>query len=203
MAQPLLSGLYEPEGIYLNAPFDGTWPILQFWGSHAEYYAQFKYNGVPLKGHPGIDFGIDPGVTLVAVDSGRVVEISVEPGGFERYIKLEHRWGESLYARIGKIQVESGQSIKRGDPIALSGPPMDGQPAHLHFAVRIAPFNRFDGWGGFSDPLPFLNPNSVQADEGPGYERSYGREYENADDPEDPELRPHPMAVERPGMRRP
>jgi murein DD-endopeptidase MepM/ murein hydrolase activator NlpD len=195
MAQPLLSGLYEPEGIYLSAPFDGTWPILQAWGQHPEHYAQFKYNGVPLTGHPGVDFGAEPGVTLLAVDNGRVVEISVEPGGLERYLKIEHRWGESIYGRIGAIRVESGQTVKRGEAIATSGGPSDGQPAHLHFAVRIAPFNRFDGWGGFSDPLPFLNPENILLRE--------EHETQGEGDPASESQLRHPLPAERPGMRRP
>ena len=97
-------------------------PVLQFWGQHPDHYVQYRYNGVTLKGHIGIDFGMAPGTALFAVDNGRVVEISFENGGFERYIKLEHRWGESFYAHLGEIVVESGQLIKRNEHITRSGP---------------------------------------------------------------------------------
>jgi murein DD-endopeptidase MepM/ murein hydrolase activator NlpD len=190
--QPLLSGLYEPEGIYLSTPFEGSHPVSQFWGQHPEQYGQFNYNGVRLKGHNGIDFAMPPGTNLIAVDAGRVMEISFEPGGFGRYIKLEHRWGESFYAHIGNVHVEAGQRIKRNELIAVAGPSLfPNLPPHLHFSIRIAPYNRFDGWGGFSDPLPFLNPANIVL----------------PDDSEDQEGAPtflaHPMAQERQGMRRP
>jgi murein DD-endopeptidase MepM/ murein hydrolase activator NlpD len=189
MTQPLVAGLYEPEGIYLSTPFDGSCPAIQLWGQHPDFYAQFRYNGIPLKGHIGIDFAMDIGSPLIAVDHGRVVEISFEPGGFERYIKLEHRWGESFYAYIGFIEVETGQLVKRNEQIAVSGKNNYNGPPHLHFGIRIAPYNRFDGWGGFTDPLPFLNPGNIILNE--------------SEESETPVLAPPPMANERPGMRRP
>ena len=95
-----------------------------------------------------------------------------------------------------KLRVEAGQLVKRNEYIARSGRPSSGLPPHLHFGVRITPYNRFDGWGGFSDPLPFLNPSNIllpdQNQEGP-----------NQEGDAEPIFSPHPMAVERPGLRRP
>jgi murein DD-endopeptidase MepM/ murein hydrolase activator NlpD len=189
MSQPLVAGLYEPEGIYLSTPFDIASPVLQFFGQHPDHYAQFRYNGVPLKGHVGVDFGMEPGSHLFAVDHGRVIEISFEADGFERYVKLEHRWGESLYALVGEIAVEAGQLIRRNEYIARSGRSSQGLLPHLHFGVRISPYNRFDGWGGFTDPLPFLNPNLIILPD--------------AGDDDRPALPPHAMAIERAWLRRP
>ena len=110
----------------------------------------------------------------------------------ERYIKLEHRWGESFYAHIGEISVEAGQLIKRNEYIARSGRPSSGMPPHLHFSIRVAPYNRFDGWGGFSDPLPYLNPSNILLPDP-----------NNEEGEEEPTFAPHPMAVERLGLRRP
>ena len=101
MTQPLASGLYEPEGIYLYTPFAGRWPIVQFWGEQADYYAQFKYNGVALKGHIGLDFAMPFGTGIHAVDQGSVIESSYELHGFGRYLKVEHR-----FARIQSFRFE-------------------------------------------------------------------------------------------------
>jgi murein DD-endopeptidase MepM/ murein hydrolase activator NlpD len=189
--QPLVSGLYEPEGIYLSFPFRGTGRLLQTWGANAEFYRGFEYNGVQLKGHTGLDFAVEPQAEFVAVDQGRVVEISREPGGFERYIKIEHRWGESLYAFVGRIHAESGQLIVRGATLATAGEALSSLAGMtlFHFAIRISPFNRFDGYGGFTDPLPFLNPSDLAASE--------------PDEGSTLEYSPHKMAEERPSMRRP
>ena len=124
------------------------------------------------------------------------MEISFETGGFERYIKLEHRWGESFYAHIGEIAVEAGQLVKRNEYIARSGRPSSGLSPHLHFGVRLSPYNRFDGWGGFGDPLPFLNPSNILLPD-------LNQEGPNQDGEQEPMFATHPMAIERPGLRRP
>lgn len=130
--------------------------MLQGWGENPSYHSQFTYNSVPLKGHPGLDLVAAPGATILAVDQGRVSEISLDAAGLNRYVKIEHRWGESLYAQLGDIIVESGQVIKSGQKIAHAETLSHTHPVHLHFAIRIHPYNRFDGWGGFSDPTPYL-----------------------------------------------
>ncbi len=186
--QRLLSGLFEPEGIYLTAPFEGEASILQFWGEHSELYGQWRYNGTPLKGHNGIDFALPAAAKLLAVDTGRVVEISIDRGGLERYIKVEHRWGESIYANLGEVVVESGKMVGRGDHLANTA---IRPPTFLHFAIRLQPFNRHDGWGGFSDPLPYLAPGSLLL-----------QDTQNSVDEIEGYL-VHPMTEERPGMRRP
>lgn len=191
VSQPLQSGLYEPEGIYLGLPYEGDGLVLQAWGLHPDHYGAFTYNGVALKGHNGVDFGVPPYSKLLAVDSGRVSEISIDRGGFDRYIKLEHRWGESIYAFIGNATVDSGQKVKRGMVLGDAGAAIetDLSLALLHFGIRIAPYNRFDGWGGFSDPIPYMNPSDLHLPE-----NDVARELiEN----------PHSMVVESGQMRRP
>lgn len=168
--RPFEDGAYEPEGIYLSPPVEGEGLIVQLWGDNSEHYSHFTYNGVPLKGHNGLDFLVNPGVNVLAVDPGRVTEIGEERGGLGRYLKLEHRWGESLYAHIDTILPDAGQQVERGMPIAIIGDlalvdytnRATLRPTYLHFAIRIKPFNRFDGWGGFVDPLPYLNPVRLQ-----------------------------------------
>lgn len=151
-----MSSQFEPEGIYLALPLEGSPRLLQAFGEHPEFHARYTYNGVRLKGHIGIDLQAPAGAWVLAVDAGRVIEISVEPRGFGRYIKLEHSWGESFYAGITSPAVDAGQSVPRGHRLARIESTRSLYPTHLHFAIRITPYNRFDGWGGFCDPLPYL-----------------------------------------------
>ncbi len=188
--QPLMAGLYEPEGIYLQTPFAGPSTVVQFWGDYAAYYSQFTYNGVPLKGHPGLDFALQPGTRILAVDAGRVIELGEEPGGFGRYLKMEHTWGESLVALLDEIEVEAGQLLKRSAFLGYSSDGADANLPHLHLGIRIKPYNRFDGWGGFADPLPFLNATDLR--------------WPSEAEAEQPlPFAPSPMLVEQPGSRRP
>lgn len=188
--QPLATGLYEPEGIYLYTPFAGRCPLVQFWGENAEYYSQYKYNGVPIKGHIGLDFVMPRGTNIYAADQGRVIEISYEAQGFGRYIKVDHSWGESLYAYLDEVTVDSGQIVARGAWLGYSGDGNGSVPPHLHFGIRIKPYNRFDGWGGFADPLPFLSPADLLLP---------SEEEWNVPS----NFNPPPMALERLSMRRP
>ena len=189
VTQKLSTGLYEPEGIYLQKPFEGEARIGQGWNEHGQEYSEYRYNGIPLKGHNGIDFVIEPHAHILVVDEGRVVEVGWERGGFERYIKVEHRWGESFYAFLGDVLVDSGQRIARGAPIALSDSNSEKAP-FFHFAIRVEPFNRLDGFGGFSDPTPFFNPADIQYDE------------TNLEAEAPPKMY-HAMSQEKTGMRRP
>ncbi len=189
ITQPLLSGLYEPEGLYLNSPCEGESRVLQFWGENPEFYGQFTYNGVPLKGHNGLDLAVRPGSQISAVDGGRVTEISVERGGYGLYLKVEHSWGESFYAHLGEVTVEAGHWVARGVPLALASEGERGSIPHLHLSIRLKPFHRFDGWGGFTDPLPYLPASDIQL---PAPEES----------DELPIFLPPPVAVEKPGLRR-
>jgi hypothetical protein len=56
--------------------------------------------------------------------------------------------------------VVQGQAIARGQYLGASGNSGGSTGPHLHFAIRINPYQRTDGWGGFSDPLPYLPPGS-------------------------------------------
>jgi len=188
------AGQYEPEGIHLTMPVDSeTALLLQGWGDNPEYHGRFTYNGIRLKGHPGIDLAAPAGTDIRACDSGRIIEISNEAGGLGRSIKIEHRWGESLYAQIGEILVETGQVVERGQPIGRADRVRRAFATHLHFAIRVHPYNRFDGWGGFSDPTPFL----------------YGTDLLTVDaenDGQAEQAHSHflpPMIEESPGLRRP
>jgi murein DD-endopeptidase MepM/ murein hydrolase activator NlpD len=188
-----MSGLYEPEGIYLSLPLDGKPVLFQGWGDHPEFHARCTYNGIRLKGHIGLDLLAPRGTRVLAADGGRVIEISVEPGGFGRYIKIEHTWGESFYAGISAPSVDTGQSVTRGHTLALVEAQRRPIPSHLHFGIRIKPYNRLDGWGGFTDPLPYLYMPELQT---PELEQG-------AENPVTDEESLPPMLAERPAMRRP
>lgn len=147
------------ENRWLGAPYAGSFGISQLWGERPWVYSRFTYDGVPLKGHNGIDFLTPTGTQLTAIDGGVVADaILGDPGGFGNYVKLTHSWGESLYAHMDSVAVTKGQTLTRGEVIGTSGNTGFSGGPHLHFAIRINPYVRGDGWGGFSDPLPYMNP---------------------------------------------
>lgn len=166
---PLLPGTQIPDAgsqTYLAAITDARVDISQLWGENPEFYSQYKYDGVPLLGHNGIDFMTPMRTLLFAVDDGVVARAEFEAGGFGNFVLLRHAWGESLYAHLDANGVTPGQVVSRGQFVGFSGNSGASTGPHLHFAIRINPYDRRDGWGGFSDPLPYLPPLSFRLPSG-------------------------------------
>jgi murein DD-endopeptidase MepM/ murein hydrolase activator NlpD len=131
--------------------------VTQRFGERPEYYSKFVVSGVPLRGHNGLDFGLPTGSEIVACADGQVIERWNDPSGYGLYVKLRHSWGESLYAHLSQQIVSLGDTVVAGQPVGKSGNTGNSTGAHLHFSIRINPYRRDDGWGGFSDPEPYLS----------------------------------------------
>lgn len=162
-APPTLPNTNIPDkvsGAYLGAPFQGAYGIAQLFGENPDFYKQFNYDGAALRGHNGIDFLTPNGTVIFAVDNGTVSKAGFEDGGFGNFVLIAHAWGESLYAHLESSSVSPGQVVGRGQVIAISDNTGGSQGPHLHFGIRINPYQRTDGWGGFSDPLPYLQPGA-------------------------------------------
>jgi hypothetical protein len=159
-----LPGASIPEpatGNYLGQPYEGRFGIGQLWGENPAYYSRIIYDGVPLKGHHGIDFLTPPGTKVLAVEAGAASLVGFDPGGFGYFVLLAHPWGESVYAHLDRILVQQGQHVGKRGIVGLSGNSGDSSGPHLHVAIRIHPYVRADGWGGYADPLPYLDPKDV------------------------------------------
>jgi murein DD-endopeptidase MepM/ murein hydrolase activator NlpD len=85
--------------------------------------------------HQGLDFAGTPGTRVLAVADGIVSHAGVD-GGYGRLIEITHGNGYvTRYAHNAKLLVEPGQTVKRGDPIALMGSTGRSTGTHLHFEV--------------------------------------------------------------------
>jgi murein DD-endopeptidase MepM/ murein hydrolase activator NlpD len=179
----LLATATTAAALHVQRPFVGQWAVTWGWGIAPDYYAQFPYDGVPLKGHNGLDFATPPGTPILAADRGQVIRVDDEPDGFGYHVLLRHAWGESLYAHLERIDVIHGARLGPGEPLGLSGESGKTFGAHLHFGIRIYPYTRGDGWGGFVNPIPHMAAADLV------FSRAAGR--------------PSPMAPELPGRPRP
>ncbi len=131
--------------------------ITQHYGENKDFYKRYKIGGVPLRGHEGVDLRASVGTPILAVADGFAQEV-IDQGkvGYGKYIKLIHDFGETIYAHISELKIRQGTEVKKGKIIALSGNTGNSTGPHLHFGLRINPYNRRDGWGGYSDPEPYL-----------------------------------------------
>lgn len=130
------------------------WPlkgiITQFWGENQNLYE--KWN---LRGHNGLDISCVVGTPVRAGADGWIREAMFNKV-LGNYIKVMHEWGHTIYAHLSKLNVLHGQKVKAGDVIGWSGNTGNSTGPHLHFGVRINPYDRNDGWLGYSNPLPLL-----------------------------------------------
>lgn len=86
--------------------------------------------------HKGVDWAVPKG-TAVYASSGGVVKKAGWGRGYGYVIYIEHPGGiETRYGHLSKILVSSGQSVKQGQKIALSGNTGISSGPHVHFEYR-------------------------------------------------------------------
>lgn len=100
----------------------------------------FGYRIHPIMGtsrfHSGIDFGVGPGVPIQAADNGLVIE-SGWVGGYGNTVILDHGGGwTTLYAHASRLNVSTGQSVRRGQTVSFVGSTGMSTGPHLHFELR-------------------------------------------------------------------
>ena len=101
--------------------------------------------------HNGVDLGGKQGNNIVSANAG-VISIASWGEGYGYYVVVDHGGGVStLYAHCSKILVSAGQSVKKGQVIALIGSTGWSTAPHLHFEVIIS--------GKRVDPLLYIDPS--------------------------------------------
>ena len=86
--------------------------------------------------HSGVDISCPRGSEVMAARDGRVVFTGFE-GGYGKLVVVEHEYGyRSFYGHLSKPLVKPGDTVKRGQVIALSGNTGRTTGPHLHFEVR-------------------------------------------------------------------
>ena len=115
------------------APVNG--PVTTKYGQTTDAHGVALWGGRP---HNAIDFGVDH-ATVVASAAGTVKEASTGSGKFSygNYIIIDHGQGyTTLYAHLDSFMVKVGDSVKQGQPIAISGATGYVTGPHLHFELR-------------------------------------------------------------------
>lgn len=83
--------------------------------------------------HNGVDIPVPYGTPVTAAFSG-VVRLSKYSSGYGNIIIIRHPNGiETAYAHLSKRKVDSGDVVKAGDVIAISGSSGRSTGPHLHF----------------------------------------------------------------------
>ena len=142
----------------LHMPFAGNIKVTNKFGEQAtepEILAQDLKLG--LQGHDGVDFAMNTGNPIFAIDDGEVIPKSIGVDQYGTTIVIQHSWGKSFYGHLSEVYVKDGQKVTKGDKIALSGNTGLSTGAHLHFGIRLNKFDQNNGYFGKVDPLHYLN----------------------------------------------
>ncbi len=154
-ADPMFRSLFDgwkkldavPHGGIVAVPSQK--PVKEF-----RYTSGFGVRGNPFSGrggemHPGMDMAAPTGTPVYATADGIVSRAEHTTGGYGNLVQLEHGKGlETRYGHLSQILVHDGQSVHRGDLIALVGSTGRSTGSHLHYEVRID--------GRAVNPMPFL-----------------------------------------------
>ena len=90
-----------------------------------------------------------------AIADGKVVHTNLVPGysNYGKYIVIEHRWDGSnyysLYGHLSSIAVHPGDTVKRGQNIAVmgyTGTGLNRERAHLHLELNLMLSHEFESW---------------------------------------------------------
>lgn len=88
--------------------------------------------------HNGTDFAIPIGTPIIAPADGKVLRVAYQAHGAGNYLVLQHgQTYRTVYMHLSKVLVKVGQSIRRGQRIALSGNTGRSTGPHLHYEFRI------------------------------------------------------------------
>lgn len=137
-----LQGSGEFSGGEMIWPLPGYSRISSYFGGRAD-----PITGV-WSSHRGIDIPAPYGQPIVASNEGIVI-FSGYHYSYGNYIIIDHGGGIStLYAHNSKLLVSKGQTVSKGETIALVGSTGYSTGNHVHFEYRIN--------GAIQDPLKYL-----------------------------------------------
>ena len=101
------------------------------------YYSNGSYHGA-------LDYGVPVGTPVYAAAEGVVIKTANLTTSYGTYVVIQHANGiQTWYAHgtSGSILVSPGQNVSRGQQIMSSGNSGNSTGPHLHFEVRVSPYN--------------------------------------------------------------
>ena len=112
-----------------------SWPVV------GRISSKYGYRNHPITGnyslHNGLDIAADSGTNIGAAYDG-VVKSAGYSNTYGYYLIISHGKNlETLYAHCSKLKVKEGDTVKRGNTVALVGSSGRSTGPHLHFEVRV------------------------------------------------------------------
>jgi murein DD-endopeptidase MepM/ murein hydrolase activator NlpD len=113
----------------------GGWPLIGGWIS-----SHFGHRSDPFSGraafHAGVDFAGPKGAKVIATGPG-VVTYSGYKNGYGYVVEITHPTGYlTRYGHNSRNLAREGQTVQKGDPIAIIGSTGRSTGTHVHFEVE-------------------------------------------------------------------
>ncbi len=147
-ASPALA-VDKPFGLpFADPPGPSTWLMAQAYGNTVGAYMQRRAWYSAGQGlHFGVDLSAPCGTTVVSIGDGVVIGADGPWGSAPHNLMIDHGNGYmSMYGHLlQRPNLQAGQKVKKGQPVALSGDP-DGtcySRPHLHLEIRSRGSSRF------------------------------------------------------------
>ena len=110
-----------------------------------------NYSSFGLAGHDGCDWMLPCGTPQICPEDTNKIYVGWDAKGWGNFVYGYSQWGEWILAHFQLIKVKSGQSLKQGELIGLTGTTGNSSGCHCHFGVKR---------NGVTDPSMknFVNP---------------------------------------------
>jgi len=135
--------IFTPE-VYFDKPFIYPLKEIEVTGE----FGNIRKEGEIAIQHLGVDLKAEVGTPVYAINDG-VVLFSQETKMYGNTLIIDHGFGIfSFYSHLSELKFSTGEKVKQGDIIGLSGKTGYSIAPHLHFSIKIN--------GSSVDPLRFI-----------------------------------------------
>lgn len=110
-------------------------------------------DGEPKQPHYGVDVAVSPGTPVKAAADGVVSLVAADLYFTGGTLMIDHGHGvQSVYCHLSKVEVKTGEAVKQGQVVALSGQSGRATGPNLHWGVSW--FNHHVDAAALSGPMP-------------------------------------------------
>ncbi len=131
--QMLIEYFEDRRSLYASTP--SVWPVTGWITS--QFGSRISPVAGTMKFHEGIDIAAQIGTPVVAPADGIVTRADFETG-YGNMVEISHGYGlKTVFGHNSRLNVKTGQYVKRGDIISYVGDTGTSTGPHLHYEVRV------------------------------------------------------------------
>jgi len=131
--QMLIEYFEDKRSLYASTP--SAWPV-RGWITSPFGNRTSPFSGIQ-KFHEGLDIAAQTGTPVMATADGVVIKAGFSTG-YGNMVEISHGYGiKTVYAHNSRLNVKTGQHVKRSDIISYVGDTGSSTGPHLHYEVRL------------------------------------------------------------------